>query len=204
MKRTALVRCLGAILFLLIGPPIHLAHAQAVASAQISGVVTDSSGAAIPTAKVTVIQTDTSLVRRTQCAADGSYLLPDLPIGPYKLEVEAQGFGTYIQTGISLRVNDSPKINISMSVGQLTQQVEVRANATMVQTDTTAVSQVIDQARIVDLPLNGRLPTQLILLSGAANDVGPANGQSDLVSSKNYFSADGISVAGGGGGGAGS
>ena len=94
-------------------------------------------------------------------------------------------------------MGESPKINISLSVGQLTQQVEVNANASMVQTDTTAVSQVIDQARVVDLPLNGRQPTQLILLSGAANDIGPANGQSDLVTSKNYFSADGISVAGG-------
>jgi hypothetical protein len=177
--------------------PLNLARAQAVASAQISGVVTDPSGAAVPAAKVTVTQTVTSLVRETRCSADGSYVLPELPIGPYKLVAEAKGFGTYVQTGIILQVGESPKINISLGVGQLMQQVEVRANASMVQTDTTAVSQVIDQARIVDLPLNGRQPTQLILLSGAANDIGPANGQSDLVTSKNYFSADGISVAGG-------
>jgi hypothetical protein len=67
----------------------------------------------------------------------------------------------------------------------------------MVQTDTASVSQVIDQARMVELPLNGRQATQLIMLSGAANDIGPANGMSDLTGSKDYFSADDISVAGG-------
>ena len=172
-------------------------HAQAVASAQISGIVSDASGAPVPSAAVTATQISTSSVRQTKTASDGSYILPELPIGPYKLEVQATGFSTYIQTGISLQVSDSPKINVSLTVGQLKQQVEVSANASMVKTDTTAVSQVIDQARMVDLPLNGRQPTQLIMLSGAANDVGPANGQSDLNTSKNYFSSDAISVAGG-------
>jgi hypothetical protein len=181
---------------LAIAAPFEL-RAQAVASAQISGLVSDLSGAPIPAATVTVTQVATSFVRQTKTASDGSYILPELPIGPYRLEVQAAGFSTYVQTGISLQVSDSPKINVSLTVGQLKQQVEVSANASMVKTDTTAVSQVIDQARMVDLPLNGRQPTQLIMLSGAANDVGPANGQSDLNTSKNYFSADAISVAGG-------
>jgi hypothetical protein len=122
-------------------------------------------------------------------------VLPELPIGPYKLTVDAQGFGTYIQTGIGLQVGESPQINIALTVGQVTQQVEVSADAAMVQTDTTSVAQVIDQKRMVDMPLNGRQPTQLIMLSGAANDVSPHG--SDLTGSKDYFSADSISVAGG-------
>src|ERR1700761_3203717 len=175
----------------------NLAWAQPVATAQISGTVTDPSGAPIPNAQVSVTQTATGFVRTAQSGSDGSYLLPELPVGPYKVQVEAKGFGLYVQTGINLQVSDSPKVNVVLHLGQVTQQVEVSADATMVKTDTTAVSQVIDQARIVDLPLNGRQPTQLIMLSGAANDIGPANGQTDLVTSKNYFSSDSISVAGG-------
>ena len=173
------------------------AWAQAVATAQIFGSITDPSGSPIPGAKVSVTQTETGLNRSVQSSSSGDYLLPELPIGPYRLEVSAKGFGSYIQTGITLQVSDSPKVNITLRLGQITQQVEVSADASMVKTDTTAVSQVIDKARIVDLPLNGRQPTQLIMLSGAANNIGPANGQTDLVTSKNYFSSDSISVAGG-------
>jgi hypothetical protein len=197
MNRKPLVGLLTVVSLLVIAAPFKVLQAQAVASAQITGAVTDPSGAPIPAAKITVTQTATGLVRTTQTGADGSYLLPALPVGPYKLEVEARGFGKYLQTGIDLQVSDSPKISVSLRLGQLVQEAEVSANASMVKTDTTAVTQVIDQARIVDLPLNGRQPTQLIMLSGAANDVGPANGQSDLTGSKNYFSADAISVAGG-------
>jgi len=116
--------------------------AQAVANAQISGVVTDPSGAPIASAKVTVTQTATGLSRTTQTGADGSYVLPELPVGPYQMEVQASGFGTYLQTGINLQVSESPKINVSLRLGQITEQVEVTANASMVKTDTTAVSQV--------------------------------------------------------------
>jgi len=197
MNRRTLAGLLTLVLSLLVSASFNPVRAQAVASAQISGIVADPSGAPIPSAKVTVTQTSTGLVRATQSGPDGRYVLPELPVGPYKLEVEAQGFGAYLQSGINLQVSDSPEIDISLRIGQITQQVEVTANASMVKTDTTAVSQVIDQARIVDLPLNGRQPTQLIMLSGAANDIGPANGQTDLNTSKNYFSADAISVAGG-------
>src|SRR5579863_8282194 len=197
MNRPGLPRLLAPVALLLIASPTNLLRAQAVANAQISGVVTDPSGAPVPAAQVTVTQTATGMTRTATSNAEGDYVLPDLPIGPYKLKVEAQGFGAYLQTGITLQVNDSPKINVALSLGQIAQQVEVSASASMVKTDTTAVSQVINQALTVDLPLNGRQPTQLIMLSGAANDIGPANGQSDLATSKNYFSADSISVAGG-------
>src|SRR5579863_4471464 len=172
-------------------------RAQAVASAQISGSVTDDSGAAIPGAKVTATQTETRQSRTTSSASDGTYVLPNLPVGPYHLEVQASGFSTYVQTGIRLEVSNDITLNVRLRVGEIKQQVEVMANATMVETQSTAVQQVIDQRNVNDLPLNGRLATQLVMLSGGANDIGPANGMSDLISSKNYFSADNISVAGG-------
>ncbi len=194
--RTAYRWLVATSLFLIVAS-VTLAHAQAVANAQLSGVVTDPSGAAIPDAKIIATQTDTNAVRTAQSGPDGTFVLPGLAIGPYKLQIEAKGFTTYLQTGIVLQVGESPKINIALKLGGVTEQVMVSSDAAMVQTDTASVSQVIDQARMVELPLNGRQPTQLILLSGAANDIGPANGMSDLTGSKNYFSADAISVAGG-------
>lgn len=170
---------------------------QAVANAQISGAVVDASGAAIPGAKITATQTDTEQQRTTISGADGSYVLPNLPVGPYRLEVQASGFTTYLQTGIRLEVSNQFTINVTLKVGEVRQQVEVSADASMVETQNTSVSQVIDQRSVVDLPLNGRQATQLVMLSGGATDIGPANGFSDLTGSKNYFSADAISVAGG-------
>src|SRR5208283_3747394 len=104
---------------------------QAVANAQISGSVTDPSGAAVPGAKVTVTQTNTRLARTTATGSDGTYLFANLPVGPYLLEAGSAGFASYVQKGIVLQVSDSPVINITLKVGQVTQQVEVSAGATM-------------------------------------------------------------------------
>ena len=144
-------------------------------------------------AQLKATQTDTGFTRTTTSGPGGDYLLSNLPIGPYKLEVTADGFRPYVQQGIVLQVNTNPQINIGMQLGGVSQQVEVSANATMVESQTSGFSQVIDQRRVVDLPLNGRQPTQLILLSGAAVPAPP----SDIASTKNYPSSTTISVAGG-------
>src|SRR5580693_2219195 len=79
---------------------------QAVANAQISGSVVDSTGAAVPGAKLTATQNATGQVRTTLSGSDGSYVLPNLPVGPYQLEVQASGFTTYLQSGINLEVSN--------------------------------------------------------------------------------------------------
>lgn len=170
-----------------------LAFPQATSVVQISGIVTDSSGASIPTATIKATQTETGFTRTVQADPDGNYVLRNLPIGPYRLDVSASGFKTYVQQGIVLQVNTNPVVNVTLEVGAVTQNVEVSANAAMVETQTEGFSQVIDQQRVVDLPLNGRQPTQLILLSGGAVTA-PA---SDMASSKNYPSSTTISVGGG-------
>src|SRR5437870_12240053 len=86
------------------------AWAQAIAGSQLSGVVRDSSGGAIPGAEVTVTKTDTGAVRTAFSAADGAYALPNLPVGPYQLKVVLQGFNTYIRDGIVLQVGSNPEI----------------------------------------------------------------------------------------------
>jgi hypothetical protein len=168
-------------------------YPQATAVVQITGVVTDAHGASVPGAQVKAIQENTGFVRNAVTATDGAYTLSSLPLGPYRLEVSANGFKSYVQRGIILQVAMNPEVNVALEVGALSQEIEVSVNAAMVETQSTGVSQVIDQRRVVDLPLNGRQPTELILLSGAAVQA-PA---SDVASSKNYPSSTTISVAGG-------
>src|SRR5215471_3061688 len=138
------------------------------ATAQISGTVKDQSGAVLPGVEVTVTQMDTGIVRTTVTNETGSYVLPNLVTGPYRLEAALAGFRSFVQTGIVLQVNSSPVINPTLEVGQVTEQVEVQANAALVETRNTAVGAVMVNQRILELPLQGRQVTDLITLSGAA------------------------------------
>src|SRR5712691_640431 len=173
-----------------------LAHAgvwaQTSAVSQVSGAVQDSSGSAIVGAVVRVTQTETGFTRTAESGIDGVYRLPDLPIGPYKLEATQQAFGTYVQTGIVLQVNVNPTINITLQVGTAMQSVQVEANAGMVETQSNAVGTVFEHQRVLDLPLNGRQETALITLAGAAVSAPPTN----TIGGKNYPTEVAISVEG--------
>jgi hypothetical protein len=138
-------------------------------------------------------ETDKQLNRTAVTDQQGRYTLPNVPVGPYRLEVTAPGFRGYVQSGIVLQVGNSVQINVTMQLGAVADSVQVTASAGMVETRDTSISQVIDERRIVDLPLNGRQPTQLILLSGAAITA-PGGG---MVGTKSFFSSTTISVAGG-------
>ena len=166
--------------------------AQTVSVSQISGTVKDPSGAILPGVEIKVVQTDTGVNRATVTDETGSYTLPNLAVGPYRFEASLPGFSTYVQTGIVLRVNSNPVINVVLQIGQVSQTLEVQADVAMVETHSTGVGQVIDQQRVVELPLNGRVATELIFLSGAAT-AAPAG---DLNTNKNYPTVT-ISVAGG-------
>jgi hypothetical protein len=142
--------------------------AQAVSIASVTGRVADEQGALVAGAAMKMTGVDTGAVYNAVSNADGIYTFPTLPIGAYTLEATVPGFQTYVQRGIVLRVNDSAQINVAMKVGAVAEKVEVTANAAMVQTQQNTISQVVDQQRIVDLPLNGRDPTELITISGAS------------------------------------
>ncbi len=197
-ERFRLVAYLGLIFILVALFNGGSAHGQAVAVAQISGLVTDASNSVVPNAQVRVTQTDTHLIRTTTTDAQGNYNLPNLPVGPYVLEVVASGFKKFQETGIILQVGANVQFNASLSVGTATESVEVTSEAEgLVETGSNSVEQVINQRQIVDLPLNGRQATQLILVSGASQTIPSSN----LISSKNYPSSVAISVAGGQGNG---
>src|SRR4051794_39544863 len=112
--------------------------AQAVANATIHGVVSDASGAVVAGATIKATQTDKGQVRTAVSGADGSYTVPDLPIGPYRLEITAPSFNTVVRSGIVLQVGNNVLIDIALQVGPTTQEVRVAANATMVETQDTS------------------------------------------------------------------
>ena len=144
------------------------------ATAQISGTVTDQSGAVLPGAEITATQTETNVSRNAVSNETGSYVLPNLPVGPYRLEAALPGFRTFAQTGIVLQVNSNPAIKIVLQVGQVTETIEVQANASMVETRSTGVGAVIENARILEMPLVGRQVYDLVTLIGAAVQTGTA------------------------------
>jgi hypothetical protein len=166
----------------------------AQSTAQINGTVRDASGLAVADATVKVTQTATGAVRTAPSGTDGAYVLANLPIGPYLLEVTKEGFTKYAQSGIVLQVDSNPTIDVAMKVGSVTEQVTVQADANMVETHTTSVGTVVDNQRVVEMPLNGRNATQLVFLAGMAT-IGGANG-GFLNSVRNYPTVM-ISVAGG-------
>jgi hypothetical protein len=172
-----------------------IGHAQTVAIAQISGVVTDESGAALPGVEVQVTQTATGATRFVVTDTRGAYVLPNLPIGPHKLEAKLQGFATYVQTGITLTVGATPVINVTLKISAVEETVTVTADSPLVEMRNTGVGTTVTEEQMVGLPLNGRQASQLIYLSGPAVDNG---GSGALIGSqRQYPSAVAISVAGG-------
>lgn len=160
-----------------------LVFGQAVNFATIHGRVTDKSDAAIPGAEVKATQVATGLVRTATSTADGDFVFPNLPVGEYKVQVSAKGFKEFSQTGITLTVGSSAQISAKLEVGAVNEVVEVHADATMVETHENSIQTLIDNNRIVEMPLNGRSATALLMLSGAASDAAPVN--ADLNSTKN-------------------
>lgn len=186
----ALVMISAILVTLMLSPQ----DARCQGTAQISGLVTDSSGASVPAAQVQITNTDTDAIRTTQSADDGSFNFPALAIGPYKLEVTKQGFQSYVQSGIVLQLNTNPTLNVTLQVGSVSQTVEVSANAAMVETQSTSVGQVIQPEQVVDLPLNNRQATQLIALAGASVNLNNPN--SSGTGSLSYVTNVSYSVAG--------
>jgi hypothetical protein len=133
-------------------------------TASIRGTVLDPSGAVVQAATVTAKQIETGLKREAITDRQGEYVLVELPIGHYQLEVQAKGFQTYLQQGISLDVNETATVGIHLKLGAETQQVEVNADATLVQSTVSSLGETVMEHEILDLPLDGRNFSQLGLL----------------------------------------
>src|ERR1700724_4209375 len=129
--------------------------------ASIRGVVTDPSGAAVPNATVTSTNTDTGIVTRTTTSADGIFVFPQLAIGTYKVTATAQGFKSFQTSQFVLTVNQVYNLPIKFDLGVRSETVEVRADTAQVETTNIQLQTLVDEKKIVDLPLINRNWTAL-------------------------------------------
>ena len=203
VRKTTFISALVAVL--LAFPLASIAHAQ-VTSATIVGTVTDSSGAALPGATVTARNVDTGFTRTVPSNEDGAYRLEFLPIGSYTVEVTLSGFKTSTRSGIVLNVNDTARVDASLSIGGVAETVNVEAEAPAVNTSTSDISRTIDAAAIQSLPLVERnVYTLLDLTPGVqSNNNGVASASSGTNSLILGFPEQRTLINGGADGGTGS
>src|SRR5690242_11019580 len=161
----------------------------------INGSVSDSSGAVIAGARITVVEIDTGLARSTVSNSEGIYVLGSLRPSRYTMTAEAAGFSKFTESGITLQANDTTTFNVRLQVGGINEVVEVQAAAAQVDTSTPTLKQVVDSTRLVELPLNGRNAAQLTLLVAGA--VNAPNNNSDQGTTKTMPGAVTVSVNGG-------
>src|SRR5215218_3986104 len=149
-----------------------LAPATAIAqstTATILGTVTDSSDAVMPGVAVTIVNEGTNSQRTVTTDGTGGYEAPLLPPGAYRVEGELTGFKKIIRSGITLQVDQRARVDLVLDLGAVTETIEVRADAPLVQSESAGIGTVVDNAKIVELPLNGRDFFQLsTLVTGAA------------------------------------
>ena len=132
---------------------------------EITGEVKDPSGASAPNATITATNKDTNVARTTQTNSSGVYSFPALIPGSYDVKAVAAGFDTMVKTNVLLQVQQTARVDFTLNVGQATQTVEVSASGELLATENATVGTVIEQKRIVDLPLNGRNFFSLVALS---------------------------------------
>ena len=156
----------------------------------ILGTVTDPSGAVVAGAKVTVKNTGTGLERTTETSADGSYCVPELPIGTYTVTITQAGFQTFIATGVTVDVAVERRVDAAMKTGEVATKVEVSADQLpMVETTANDMGGVLTAKTVEDLPVNGRDYTKLIFLNPGV--AGSPDQISDSPGSYGEFSMNG-------------
>ncbi|OLE84752.1 MAG: hypothetical protein AUF76_02550 [Acidobacteria bacterium 13_1_20CM_2_65_9] len=147
------------------------AYAQQT-TASFGGNVVDSNNAVLPQSQVVVRNVDTGFVQSATTDQSGAFLFPRPPVGSYELRVERTGFSTYVQTGITLTVDQAATQTVIMQIGQVSEEVTVHADAELVGTRNGTLGQLVDQKRVVELPLNGRMAQPLVFLAAGTVDLG--------------------------------
>jgi len=158
--RTAYLRApVWVFAFILLAP---LARGSVTGS--ISGTVSDASGAVVPGADVAALNTETGIKQATRTNAQGFYAFPVLPVGHYDVTVQSRGFKEYRQTDLMINVNSALRVDVTLQVGTVTQEVSVSGTSVHVETTSTQMGEVIGTSRMMDMPLNGRSYTDLLAL----------------------------------------
>jgi len=187
---------------LLIIPLIFTGLASGQVTGTITGTVLDSSGGAIPEAKVTATNVGTNLSRTAVTDTTGQYVLPLLGVGTYKVRVDKDGFSPFVQTDVLLQANTQVTVQAVLQVRSAVEQVTVSSTPDLLQTNTSTLVEVVDQQRVADLPLNGRNVLQLIALDAGinTNNVPSSVGQSYVLGKGLYYTPMAMVGARGGAG----
>ncbi|MCB1021181.1 MAG: carboxypeptidase regulatory-like domain-containing protein [Acidobacteria bacterium] len=164
---------------LVLGLVLAMSPAAAQTFGEINGTVTDPSGAVIAGAQVTVTNTATNVSRQVETNESGSFAVPFLNPGVYNLTAELTGFKTAQVLNRVVEVGDVQEVRFVMEIGAVTEVIEVQAGAQMLQTADSSLGTVIDQQRIVELPINGRNYLNLVKLSTNVSAEMPAGGQAN-------------------------
>ncbi len=174
------VRLFSAVLLSVLALPFSV-HAAEV-TANISGVIKDSTGAVVPGASVTLTNTDTNVPQALTTGNDGAYLFRLVPIGNYTITAEHGGFRKYVHGGIVLNINQNAKLDITLQIGETKEVVEVQGDVTQVDTASATLGSVETQRRILDLPLVERDIMQLGLLQAGVFPADDDDGSGNLFS----------------------
>jgi hypothetical protein len=161
MSAAALAILIAAIV---LSPALPLA-AQVVPTATLSGIISDPSGAVVPNATVEAVNLATHVEKHTVSDTQGRFLFSFLAAGTYQLNVSAQGFGAYHQTGITLDVNSPATANVHLKLPSASAEVTVTANAQMIDTESSTLHQVVGHQYLENLPLNGRNAATLVTMA---------------------------------------
>ncbi|MBL8230838.1 MAG: TonB-dependent receptor [Bryobacterales bacterium] len=166
--------------------------AQSTGGASIVGTITDTTGATVPGAKVTARNTGTSFLHETVTSPTGDYYLPNLNSGNYELRIEAAGFKTVQRSGIVLRINESPRFDIQMEVGNVTESIQVAATPPLLETETAGSGQVLDGEVVEKLPVMQKFVHRVLLYMPGMTNI---NGQHAVGQRQRAigYSMDGVS-----------
>jgi hypothetical protein len=146
-------------------------------SAQITGTVRDPSSAVVPGAAVIVVNTATGVERQTMTAETGGYTVTMLQPGSYRVNVQKAGFRPVSRSGITLQVDQVARLDFTLEIGTTAETVEVVASAALVESETSSLGQVVDNQKILNLPLNGRMTFRLVQLTPGVITSPGSNGQ---------------------------
>jgi len=155
----------------------NLLHAQGGANGTILGTVTDPAGAVLSNARVDVTNIATNVTNQTQTTSSGDFTLPFLPPGTYRITVEAPGFQKSVTNSVTLVVGQEARVNVAMKPGAVSETVEVQASAVSLDTDSSAISQIVTQRQVDQLPLNGRNFLSLLFIGAGAVQTNGEQGQ---------------------------
>ena len=135
---------------------------QSAGTGTLVGTVTDTTGAVVSSARISIVNSDTAFVSNTVTSSEGGYTVPYLAPGTYRLTVEAPGFKRYIQSGIPVRTGEVPRVDIKLEVGAVTESINVSGSAPLLETETSSSGQILSGNELAQLPVSQKTVQRML------------------------------------------